>query len=144
MHSAVQLFRKLVCWRNAFANIPCWILHAPVDVRSVFGLSVMHPALGLCGTCSFVVCHSFGDIWLVELKPFIIYSLLVRFNRSMSGACTSLVLVFLPDWPFCHRKTNPVKCDMQHVPVIRVEVHQSLRIGVEYCISIHNMICLLL
>ena len=72
---------------------------------SVFPLCILY-AFWLSGTCSFVVCHSFGDIWLVELKPCVTYSLPVRFNRSMSGTCTSVVPVFLPDWPFCHRITK--------------------------------------
>ena len=71
------------------------ILHASVDVRSVFGLSVKHPVSVLIER--FVVRPSFGDIWLVELKPCVTYSLPVCFNRSMSGACTSVVSVFPSD-----------------------------------------------
>ena len=99
--------RQFNCCRNAFANIPCWILHAPLMsvLCSVCPLCILY-AFWLSGTCSFVVCHSFGHIWLVELKPCVTYSFPVRFNRSMPDACTSVVSVFLPDWPFCHRITK--------------------------------------
>ena len=72
---------------------------------SVCPLGILY-AFWLSGTCSLVVRHSFGDIWLVELKPCVAYSLPVRFNRSMSGECTSVVSGFLPDWPFYHRITK--------------------------------------
>ena len=83
---------------------------------SVCPLCILY-AFWLSGTCSFVVCHSFGDIWLVELKPCVTYSFPVRFNRSMSGTCTSSTgLTFLPpdnknSYPFHVRRFNPVKCD---------------------------------
>ena len=41
---------------------------------SVCPLCILY-AFWLSGTCSFVVCHSFEDIWLVELKPCVTYSL---------------------------------------------------------------------
>ena len=100
------------CCRKAFANTYVYLVESCTRpwmsvLCSVFPLSVLY-AFWLSGTCSFVVCHSFGDIWLVELKPCVTYSLPVRFNRSMSGACTctSVVSVFLPDWTFCHRITK--------------------------------------
>ena len=46
---------------------------------SVCPLCILY-AFWLSGTCSFVVRHSFGDIWLVELNPGVTYLLPVRFK----------------------------------------------------------------
>ena len=79
----------------------CWSLHAPIEVRSVFGLSCMHSVRVLIVRYMLVCCPSLiRRIWLVELKPCVTYSLPIPFKRSMSGACTSVFLVFLSDWLF--------------------------------------------
>ena len=115
----------LVCWRNAFANIPCWILYAPVDVRSVFGLSVMHPVrvLIVWYMYMFVCCPSLirrhFARWTEAVRcifvtctfqPFHVRCMYVRSFGFSTG------LTFLqPDnknsYPFHVRKFNPVKCD---------------------------------
>ena len=107
--------RKYILLNPASA---CWCPFCsvcPLCIRYSFWLSV---------TCLFTDRHSFGANWLVELKPCVTYLLPVRSYRSMSGACTSVHSVFLPDWPFCHRifffirfypfhvrRFNPVKFD---------------------------------
>ena len=105
VHSAI--FRKLVCWRMRSQIYLVESCTGPLMSVLCLGclLCILY-AFWLSGTCSFVVRHSIRDIWLVELKPCVTYSLLVGFNCSMSGACRSIVSVFLPDWPFCHRITK--------------------------------------
>ena len=116
-------FRKLVCWRNAFANIPCWILYVPADVRSVFGLSVMHPVRVLIVRYMFVCCPSLirrhFACWTEAVRcifvtctfqPFHVRWMYVRTLGFSTG------LTFLPpdnknSYPFHVRRFNQVKCD---------------------------------
>ena len=87
----------------------------------VFPLCILY-AFWLSVTCSFVVCHSFGDIWLVEqttmryifvtgtLQPLYVRYMYVRHFGYSTG------LTFLPpdnknSYPFHVRRFNPVKCD---------------------------------
>ena len=111
------------CCRNAFANIPCWILHAPVYVRSVFDLSVMHPVRILIVRYMFVCCLSLIRrhlaCWTETMRyifvsntfqPFYVRSMYIRSFGFSTG------LTFLPpdnknSYPFYVRKFNPVKCD---------------------------------
>ena len=111
------------CCRNAFANIPCWIRHAPVYVRSVFGLSVMHPVRILIVRYMFVCCLSLIRrhlaCWTETMRyifvtgtfqPFYVRCMCVR----SFGFSTGLTLL-PPDnknsYPFHVRRFNPVKCD---------------------------------
>ena len=118
-------FQKLVCWKNAFANInvPCWILHAPVDVRYVFGLSVMHRVRVLIVRYMFVCCPSLIRrhlaCWTETMRYIFVTGTFQPFHvRCMyvSNFGFSTGLTFLPpdnknSYPFHIRRFNPVKCD---------------------------------
>ena len=113
----------LVCWRNAFANIPCWILHAPIDVRSVFDLSVMHPVRVLIVRYMFVCCPSLirrhFACWIEAVRCIFVTCTFQPFHVRCMYVCSfgfSTGLTFSqPDnknsYPFHVRKFNPVKCD---------------------------------
>ena len=116
-------FGLINCCRKAFANIPCWILHAPVDVRSVFGFSVIRPVRILIVRYMFVCCLSLIRrhlaCWTETMRyifvtgtfqPFYARCMYVR----SFGFPTGLTLL-PPDnknsYPFHVRRFNPVKCD---------------------------------
>ena len=116
-----QLVYMINCCRNAFANIPCLILHAPVDVRSVFCFSVMHSVRILIVRYVFVCCLSLIRrhlaCWTETMRymfvtgtfqpVYVRYMYVRRFGFSTG-------LTFLPpdnknSYPFHVRRFNP--CD---------------------------------
>ena len=99
------------------------ILHAPVDIRSVFGLSVMHPVCVLIVRYMFVCCPSLIQrhlfCWTEALRNIFVTDtfqpFLVRCTYFHSF-WFSIWLTFLPpdnknSYPFHVRRFNPVKCD---------------------------------
>ena len=107
MQSAVQLFENWSAWEMCLQIYLVEFYTRPLMsvLCSVCPLCILY-VFWLSGTCSIFVHHSFGDILLVELDPCVAYSLPVRFNRSMSGACSSIVPVFLPDRLFYYQITK--------------------------------------
>ena len=111
----------------------CWILHAPVDVHSVFGLT-MHPVRVLIVRYMFVCCPSLIQrhfaCWTEAVRcifvtctfqPFHVQCMYVRSFGFSTG------LTFLPpdnknSYPFHVRRFNPVKCDRGLTIVCRMEI----------------------
>ena len=123
MQSIVQLFQNVSAGEmhsQIYLLNPARACWCPFCVRFVIYASCTRSDCSVhVHLLSVTHSETFG---LVELKPCFTYLLPIRFNRSMSHACTSVVsvfstgLTFLPpdnknSYPFHVLRFNPVKCD---------------------------------